>query len=1073
MAFGRYFPCEASLNGLRDKRTPDDVDSTTSGTERRFFARLADLASWRSEYFLRTSLLRSLGRGKPALSGDNWRPGILRNSHAGQGAAVVTYSSNLAYPVSNIDGSFDAVPSKWLPNFMHGASEDGAVTTSDPRSASVTDRRGTFVDNAAFRHFEDTPFAEEAMWGLGTGELAGLPNSLDLSHCYGRIYGEGLPGGRVFFSPIPSRRGMFLADDVPPDHGQGIPDAKSSRRSVCCTWIAKSDKVLKATKGLFGLVAGYSNGMLAAFAIESSSLHEHRFDHGEPTAKWVLSPGVPIIAIQIDEQLSSHRLAQGRVWAVALNALGELYYLTEIPLCNKSSGKLQDKELNRQAWKTGRSVHWTLIESTRRIPRPDPFNESRIDASYFPRLSPDTMGLTHSEMKAETHKVDLFLSCKPKYFQKICEGWDMRRTILVDFAADDGSGMGGSIFLLTRGFADGPAASVCRFTRRKAEVAPSSNQEQGLYAAGTQSLSNAPDSPEEIESCSRRTQMVYSGGKLSRKNAVRSRMPFKVDWLRTEYSFGGQKVVEISAHASDCSNLAMITMAEDPLLGMPASSNISSRAQSPLETAPRLTDVREIPGQRARFMAVGTGTGAVLVWNMREAFPTSAHTATTVHPFRTIVTESPRISCLALTSLYLVHGGNDGLVQAWDPLLSSPYPIRTLNSRFSSRARRQLVQAATSVDGTRNNYYAAGAIILDPDPTVLRGMVSLGTQLRYWSYSSSTIDQHKGNKRKSRRSERGSNVANNEQRFTHSSRGVLKGYIANEQEELRRDQVMQRKEVSRMNGRFGTNLLGPGASEEEMLAYATMLSEESYASDEIKRHGSSEDARSTSSTTTDTTHGGGVSIYPGQPNMSMHARSNKLDDSDFDPEIAQAIRLSLMEATSEPDQKPGTAAREISPLSGSERRRVEESPDKMSCDPSGASHYRGEKLNTFGQRIHTDHDKKRDEIGFDDSNSMDKPHSLEETTGTWAAVDIDRCHENDDLEIALRLSLAGQPSADGKPGKSPTRPVADLETEFPALNSPTTSPSSAAGKSSSASRNQHQTTTAGRKGKGKGKAPVN
>src|SRR5690606_9054473 len=112
----------------------------------------------------------------------------------------------------------------------------------------------------------------------------------------------------------------------------------------------------------------------------------------------------------------------------------------------------------------------------------------------------------------------------------------------------------------------------------------------------------------------------------------------------------------------------------------------------------RPSSASDIPGQRARFMAVGTATGVVYIFDIRAAASRNPELINSIPPIRVIYTDSPQISSLALTSLYVVHGGNDGLVQAWDPLASSTQPIRTLNSRFSSRARRRLIQAETSVN---------------------------------------------------------------------------------------------------------------------------------------------------------------------------------------------------------------------------------------------------------------------------------------------------------------------------------------------------------------------------------------
>jgi len=60
------------------------------------------------------------------------------------------------------------------------------------------------------------------------------------------------------------------------------------------------------------------------------------------------------------------------------------------------------------------------------------------------------------------------------------------------------------------------------------------------------------------------------------------------------------------------------------------------------------------------------------VWDVRHRLRETPKVVNSVSPLRVISTESPQVSCLAVTSLFLVHGGNDGLVQAWDrwrPLL--------------------------------------------------------------------------------------------------------------------------------------------------------------------------------------------------------------------------------------------------------------------------------------------------------------------------------------------------------------------------------------------------------------------
>lgn len=968
IAFSRFFPGQDAMdNAINVTRT--DITHQIFRSERRSFSRLSALASWRSEYILRTRLLRSLARGKPAILYPISRPASSRYNTGSKAAAVVTYSSDLVYPVSHIHATFGSGLNKKIPFVMHGASDCGVVTVSDPSAGKVTDVWGGNTDYSAFRYFEDSVFAGEAMWGLGAGELVGVPNLMDLSHGYGRVYGEGLPGGRVFFTPISDRRGVFLTLDSPANHDLGIPDVNNGRRSVCSTWIVKSEGVLKATCGLFGLLAGYSNGVVAAYSIGPNPVYERRFAKGEPTVKWVLSPGVPIIAIQVDENLSPRRQAQRRIWAVALNALGELFYLTEMPIRSESKGKLSDEEIHQVAWQTGRSVQWTLIEQTRRVSRPDPFSDSAVDGSYSPQSSSSAAGLSKDQLNAETKEIERFLSYKPKHFQEICEGWDMRAKLIVDFAGDDHYGAGESIFVLSCGFDEGQPAVIRRLVRHKIKRLNNHDLEQYPH----------------IHSNPVRQSMfgnaATSVGSLSR-SMPRSRTPshdgegnstFCSEWRFSDFALGGMKGAQISASAIDESYFAVITTSEDPLLGMSGGSNTSS---PPLEQMQLPSNASEIPGQRARFMAVGTTSGVVLLWNMRAAHSADVEIINSIAPIRTIYTESPQISCLALTSLYLVHGGNDGLVQAWEPLGSSTEPIRTLNSRFSSRARRRLVQAEASLHGVGNNYYAAGAAVLDPDPTVLRGIVSLGTHLRYWSYNSNAADQYKKAKRRlRRRSERGSNAAINEQRFSHTSRGVLRDYIANEKQELEREKVARRKEYERVSGRFGTDLLGPDASEEQMLAYASLLSEESYTSDEVKRRGSGESNAALSSASSDTVHEGGVSLVDEAATSPLSASRDRNDA--VEPDLAEAILLSLIEEQQKQASPPDA--------------HISVSYVNRAISPSGSSM---------------------------------SAHAIHRTSPTTLV-------QEDDLDFAIQLSLAEQ-SRQGD--------IAGSEEDFPALTSPATVP---------------------------------
>ena len=876
IAFSRFFPGAEVLSTL-DSNSELSDENDTLRAERRLFTRLTALASWRSEYILRTRLLRSISRGKP-LETTGPGTGTSRPGIGSNGSAHVTYNSDLITIVDHLHSTFGTGFNKRLPRFIHGATDVGMASTSDPKLGKV-DAWG-FADNLVTHQFADLYPGDEP-YGLGAGEIIGVPNVMDVSQPYGMIYAEGHPGGTAFYRSTEEKRGRLLfcpLDQSTPE--SGIPSILPTE-SLCSVWIAKTPSIPDLTEGSIGLLVGSSQGVLSSYSLGTNNLRERRLERGELTARWVLSPGVPIIAIAVDENYSSKRQSLNRIWAVVLNALGEVFYLTDFPTRPQLDRalKIDNVNLEKLAWETGRTVYWTLVEPTRRTARPDPFDMSEIDGSYTPRTSWNGMGLSKAQITAETQEINSFLQKKPKDFRKVCDGWDMRRQLEVDFAASDENGAGEGVVVISCGLDEGQHAEIKRFTRYKLKESSDALDDQefqtrinnntssrSLFGGSTSTLKEQPTWSFKDKTPSRRSSAAQS-------DSASNKHMFE-EWRTSVFLFGGLKSPQIMATAIDISSFALLTTTEDPLLCMAGSSLASSPMSSPLAQMPFPNSANDVPGQCARLLAVGTKNGTIILWNMRS--PTASNTVLEnyIKPIRLIYTDSPQISCLALTALYLVHGGNDGLVQAWDPLASTTDPIRTLNSRFSSRARRRLVQAEASVAGVGINLFAAGAICLDPDPTVLRGMVSLGSHLRYWSYSSQAADQYKGNKRRLRRSERGSNQGGD--KFSGTGRGGLKDYIANEKLELEREKRIKRKEEERLSGRYGVDLLGPGATEDEILAYATMLSEEAAQSDELRRKSASDD--SSSETTTEEAVASPLASSP---------------QDELDSDLAEAIRLSL------------------------------------------------------------------------------------------------------------------------------------------------------------------------------------
>lgn len=885
-------------------------------SEKRFFTRLTGLASWRSEYILRTRLLRSLGRGKPAQTAPGQGTSSRSNSAANKANAVVTYSSQLFATVNHIHAVFGN--GKKSPRFIHGSDETGSACTSDPIIGKI-DNWG-LRDPQALPQFSEL-FVGDLPYGDGAGP-AGLPNSMDVSQPFGMLYGEGFPGGQTYFRSSEEMRGRFLSQ--PSDvvaYELGIPKIPAHNEAISAVWIAKSVAVPTISEGIVGMLTGSTLGVVTAYSLGADTSQGRRISRGQLTVKWVLSPGVPIIAIRVDDSYNATRKASNRVWAVALNALGEVFCLANMPHARLFDVKTGEDDLDRYAWAAGRTAYWQLVEPSRRIARDDPYHENELHGSYSPRSSSKKMHHSRAQIKAETLEIEKFLAYRPIHFRRICEGWDMRRKLEVDFAGDDGHGAGEGIVVMQCGIGKGEAAEVRRYTRWKSEEAsldeypipktpppaPVKTTMASLFGGD-----GAVISPPRKASPDRSQQRsIFEGPASTSARSISPHSPTSTpessicgsmmseEWRTTILSLKGYPSIEITTSAIDMSTYATMTTDEDPLWTVNGTSTSSGPFATPSDQ--ESSSGPQIPGHRARLLTIGTKSGVVILWNMRGPQAATVGLINELEPLRVIFTDSPQISCLAVSALYVVHGGNDGLVQAWDPLASSPQPIRTLNSRFSSQARRRLIQAEASVHGVGINLYAAGALAIDPDSTVLRGMVSLGTHLRYWSYSSSAADQYQSKKRRLRRSaERGSNGASD--RFTNTGRGALMDYIATEQDELKKEKLHRSKEQARLETRFGIGL--GGLNEEESIRYAEMVSAEAFQQDEERRMsdagylGDVNESSWSSSSATVTPQ----SSVQGQANPPQYK-----PDDEFEHDIEMAIRLSLLDGVDDSGRSPSAS----------------------------------------------------------------------------------------------------------------------------------------------------------------------
>ena len=226
------------------------------------------------------------------------------------------------------------------------------------------------------------------------------------------------------------------------------------------------------------------------------------------------------------------------------------------------------------------------------------------------------------------------MSYQPSYFQKLCEGWDMRRNLIVDFAGDDQNGAGESICVLTCGFDEDRPAAIRRLMRHKISTPNSHDLEQVLGSQfipiGSSIFGNTQS---DVTPSSVSTPRSRTSSHDSQINTA-----FRTEWRLSDFTLGELKGAQLSARATDNSQFAVITTSEDPLLGMSGCSNASSPLASPPGQMPQPSTASEIPGQRARFMAVGTTSGAILLWNMRAAPSRDVDIINSIAPMRMIYT---------------------------------------------------------------------------------------------------------------------------------------------------------------------------------------------------------------------------------------------------------------------------------------------------------------------------------------------------------------------------------------------------------------------------------------------------
>lgn len=847
MAFFRYFPGHQALQDHFTRNTKDTSLAPSTElvlSEARYFSRLTALATWRSEYLFRTTLLSSLARGKPTKSKAGIESPLRAGSAGKKSTAVLTYNSRLPWTVTCIDAVFDN-GSKG-PRAIHGTSMFGVATMSDPTNGKVSkwgfeetnlDLDGLGVGNLDNYH------------GLGSGPVA-TNNVMDVSQAYGMIAGQGIPGGRAFYrAPLDKARMTLESNDGIPLGQANVPHVPSLLEGICGVWVAKSATLPTISNSMVGMFTGSTLGIITAYAINT----DPKLRQAYMTVRWAVSPGVPIISIKVDDNYSIKRKASNRVWAVALNALGEVYYLTQLPVGLSPQAATGNSSID--AWKVGYETPWKLLQGTRRIAS---VNEIGQPSSLSTKEAHKALGLINDNTDNSVHnvpdinRVNELLRCDSAYFRQTYENWAMIRRLEVDFAADDGQEAGEHIFVVNY------PTGITRFTRSVKII--------------------QVQRPEPI------LRPSIFGGSANVQQVAGSHLSNVVDrhnWVSQSLGFN-LKNVNISASALDNSIPSLYTLAEDPL----CTPQEGEKADADDERIQR-----RIPGRRARYLVAGTECGAVFVWNSR-----ARQSDEDISPIRIIQTSSPAIECVAASSLYIVHGGSDGLVQAWDPLASMSDAVRTLNSKSTGPIHRRL-RNLPALEAGFDCGTQAGAIFMDPDATNLRGIVAFGWLLKCWSYSAQ--NPNKGRKRRTRHGDAHARLASRRQ-ANHVS-----DFIAEEEKEMIRSNEERRREMSRMQARFGA--FGD-LTEEEALEYAQILSSESYAADEQRR--ASDSGADTGADLDTVSSFSDVTPEPSIIEQKSPVSMLTTDGEDeYDEHLQHALRLSLMETVeaSPSSRSQGTA----------------------------------------------------------------------------------------------------------------------------------------------------------------------
>ncbi|KAF3940091.1 hypothetical protein ABW19_dt0203281 [Dactylella cylindrospora] len=458
-----------------------------------------------------------------------------------------------------------------------------------------------------------------------------------------------------------------------------------------------------------GLVYITSEGDVHVFQVDTSPLAPefdiHRTLETNRMAKWRVSPRCALINLKVDDDYTPEKKALGRPWCVVQNIVGEIWTFSGDPNPPpefQESGLTEEEEEEADLERADNEIEngpigdeLSLMDHTEREE-----TWQRIRQELADKYKAERDAARDAEKKKIAQHVQGHWT--------MIEGTRVERPIsgfyLDDLYRDTGLIVGDNENLQPLKLpwimeVDFGGYNVVTFTTTSTEE----RRVQGFrYRLNTEFADKKPEIPEpEILG-----SQAFAGS--------------PDDWTKTRLRIpkSGEEIFDQGKNPQNITTIAM---------------DQSWLARS-TPAAPNDNTV----GGNGRLFAVGTNHGRVLVFNIRGN-PTK-RSSDILTPMRVCkIPGSPKVTCLAVTSLSLIVGANNGAISVFDPLGSSTEPIRKIVHAMSIDAKKDYFQrtsqygwSRTEQENTWQEETSAYQLCVDPNARNWRGAAILGCNILYW-----------------------------------------------------------------------------------------------------------------------------------------------------------------------------------------------------------------------------------------------------------------------------------------------------------------------------------------------------